>query len=82
MSLNIRIDETTHATLRELAEKDDTSLQEEARRAVEAYRRQRFFEEMAAAHASLTPEQLAEDAAELAIWDRAESEDLDKDWTE
>lgn len=81
MSLNIRIDEATHATLKELAEKDHASLQDEVRRAVEAYRRERFFAEMADAHAALTPQQRAEDAAERAPWDRAEREDLEKDWT-
>jgi len=82
MSLTVRIDEATHRALKVLAEKDDLSLQDELARVVEVSRRARFFEEMARAHASLTPEERAEDAAELALWDRVESEDLDKDWTE
>jgi len=78
MSLNIRIDEATHATLKELAEKDDASLQEEVRRAVEAYRRERFFAELSASYARMTPEQRAEEAAELALWDVT----LPEDWSD
>lgn len=81
MSLTVRIDEATHATLRELAAKDRLSLQDELARVVEASRRERFFAEMAAVHAALTPEQLAEERAESALWEQAEHEDLDKDWT-
>jgi hypothetical protein len=81
MSLNVRIDETTHATLKELAEKDDASLQEEVRRAVEAYRRERFFAEMEASFARMTPEERADYHAEAELLAAGNDGLEDEDWT-
>jgi predicted transcriptional regulator len=49
LSLTVRIDSETHTKLRELAKKHGTTMQRVLHQAVEAYRRQRFFEEANAA---------------------------------
>jgi len=67
MSLTVRIDEATHLVLKELAEKDDLSLQDELARVVEAARREQFFAEMEASFAAMTPEELADYHAEAAL---------------
>jgi hypothetical protein len=59
-SFSVRVDAATMATVRALAEKDKLSLKAELARAVEAYRRERFFAELTASYA-LAPEEPAED---------------------
>jgi hypothetical protein len=75
------IDDVAYAGLLELAEHDHVTLEEElvkvieteiARREAarhEAARREQFFQEMEHAYASMTPEELAQDADEFALWD-------------
>lgn len=70
MAQTVRIDEPTHAMLRELADADELSLHEELALAVKARRREKFFAEMRAGYAQMTEEERAEDAAELALWDQ------------
>lgn len=71
MAQTVRIDEATHALLRELADADQLSLHEELALAVQARRRERFFAEMHAGYARMTETERAEDAEESALWDRA-----------
>jgi hypothetical protein len=73
----VRIDESTHALLRELADGDHLSLQEELALAVRARKKEKFFAEMRAGYAQLTEAGRAEDAAEMAVWDQALGDGLD-----
>lgn len=69
MSLNIRMENGTHATLRQLADAEKTTMIDVLERAVELYRRQRLFDAHDAAFAALSPEDQAAEAAEVALWD-------------
>jgi hypothetical protein len=71
MAQTVRIDESTHALLRELADADQLSLHEELALAVQARRRERFFAEMHAGYARMTVAEREEDAEEGALWDSA-----------
>jgi hypothetical protein len=70
MAQTVRIDEPTHALLRELADADEVSLHEELARAVRARKKERFFAEMRAGYAQMTDAERAEEAEELALWDQ------------
>lgn len=67
----VRIDEQTHQTLRELAERDNLSLLEELTLAVKARKKEQFIADFYAGYAAMTPAERAEDAAEMAVWDTA-----------
>lgn len=71
MALTVRIDERTHALLRELADADNLSLHDELALAVKARKKERFIAEFTAAYAEMTDEQRAEEAADMAAWDSA-----------
>jgi hypothetical protein len=71
MTRTVRIAEATHATLAKLAEREARSMGEVLAAAVEAYRRERFFDEADAQLAALRadPVAWAEEEAERALWD-------------
>lgn len=71
MSLTVRIDEPTHALLRELADADNLSLNDELALAVKARKKEQFFAAMKAGYEAMTAEERAEEAAEMAVWDTA-----------
>jgi hypothetical protein len=77
MAQTVRIDERTHALLRELADADRLSLQDELALAVQARKKERFFAELHAGYAQLTDAERAEEAAEAAVWDEALADGLD-----
>jgi predicted transcriptional regulator len=81
MSLTVRIDEATHAALRELAEKDRTSLQGALAKAVEAFRRERFFAELEASFGAMTSDELADYHAEAALLAAGNEGLEDEDWS-
>ncbi len=76
MAQTVRIDEATHALLRELADADNVSLNEELALAVQARRRERFFAELHAGYAQMTVAERAEEAADSALWDKAVGDGL------
>jgi hypothetical protein len=69
MAQTVRIDPETYDLLSQLAEEDRVTLQEELTRSVKARRKERFFEQMTEGYGAMTADELAEDAAELALWD-------------
>lgn len=77
MAQTVRIDESTHALLRDLAEADGVSLHEELARAVQARKRERFFAELAAGYSAMSQQERSEDEAELAQWDTTLGDGLD-----
>jgi hypothetical protein len=76
MAQTVRIDEATHALLRELADADKLSLNDELALAVQARRKERFFAELHAGYAQMTEAERAEEAAETALWDKAAADGL------
>jgi hypothetical protein len=79
MAQTVRIDEETHALLRQLADADKLSLNEELALAVRARRKERFFAEMHAGYAQMPGDERAEDAAETALWDNALGDGVDEE---
>jgi hypothetical protein len=79
MAQTVRIDESTHALLRELADADNLTLQDELALAVKARKKERFFAEMKAGYEAMTDEQRAEEAAEMAVWDTALGDGLEQE---
>jgi hypothetical protein len=77
MAQTVRIDEATHALLRELADADNLSLNQELALAVRARRKERFFAEMHAGYTQMTETERVEEAAEMAPWDSAVGDGLD-----
>jgi hypothetical protein len=77
MAQTVRIDESTHALLRELADADNLSLQDELTLAVKARKREKFFAEMKAGYEAMTGEERAEEAGETAVWDTALGDGLE-----
>jgi hypothetical protein len=71
MAQTVRIDEATHALLRELADADGVSLHEELARAVQARKKEKFIAQFHAAYAEMTDDERAAEAAEMAVWDTA-----------
>lgn len=82
----VRISTRSHQTLRQLADDAGEPMQTVLDKALEQYRRQRFFEECDAAFASLQqdPQAWAEYKQELALWDVTLMDGLDPEevWTE
>jgi hypothetical protein len=72
-SSTVRINESTHRALRDLAERERLSLQTVVERASENYRRQRLVEAANRQYAALRedPEAWAIEQAERAAWDQA-----------
>ena len=67
----VRISETTHRALRDLAESERISQQTIVERAIENYRRQRFLEAANRQYAALRndPEAWAQELSEREAWD-------------
>jgi hypothetical protein len=80
VTMMMRIREDTHQALREVAAEEGTTLQDAVARAVELYRRTRFFEQMNAAYASLRADPVAwqQELAERAVWDATLMDGLER----
>src|SRR5437879_3497396 len=82
----VRISEASHRILKELAEQTGQTMMDVLDKAVEAYRRKLFFEQMNAGYAELRAdsEAWAEHLAERKLWDATLMDGLDPDahWTE
>src|SRR5215469_15855166 len=82
----IPISEAAHQMLQELAEQTGQPMQEVVEKALDAYRRKLFFDQMNAGYAELRadPEAWAEHLAERKQWDSTLMDGLDPDeqWTE
>jgi hypothetical protein len=80
-SSTVRIDEETRAMLRELAEKENDSMQAILRKALEAYRRERFLDAVNVAYAALRadPKAWAEELKERKVWDVTLLDGLEED---
>ncbi len=80
-SFNIRIDENSRETLRELARNEGATMQLVLQRAIENYRRQRFFDETNAAYASLKSDPAAwrEELEERTLWEQTLGDGQDDD---
>lgn len=82
----VRISAASHQVLRELAEQTGQSMTEVLDKALDAYRRKVFFEQLNAGYAALRadPEAWAELEAERKLWDATLMDGLDPDerWTE
>lgn len=76
---SLRINESTHALLRQLADAEGVSLVEELDRAVQARHRELFFDELKAGYAAMTSSERAEDAAEVQAWDMALADGLERE---
>jgi hypothetical protein len=76
MALTVRIDEATHAALREFAERDCLSLQDELTKLVKARQELEFFAAIQRGYAAVSPAERAEDQADLAAWDQTLSDGL------
>jgi hypothetical protein len=82
----IRISKASHQVLKELAEQTGQTMMDVLDRALDAYRRKLFFEQLNAGYAELRadPEAWAEHLAERKLWDTTLMDGLDPDehWTE
>jgi hypothetical protein len=82
----VPISEASHRILKELAEQTGQSMLDVLDKALDAYRRKLFFEQMNAGYADLRadPEAWAEHLAERKQWDATLMDGLDPDehWTE
>lgn len=78
-SLTVRIGETTHKALRELAEQTGESMQAVLDVAIEEYRRKRFLESANTAFAALrnNPRAWKEEQEERHVWDATLSDGLE-----
>ena len=77
----VRVSEATHITLRELASQTGMSMQEILDRAVDDYRRRRFFEDLNRAFITLRndPQAWTEELAERSAWEGTLADGLDKE---
>jgi predicted DNA-binding protein len=73
----IRLSDTTHDKVRKLSESSGKTITNIVARAVARYERDEFFRELKEQYAALTPEERAEDAAEIALWDNALADGLE-----
>jgi hypothetical protein len=82
----ICISEAAHRSLKELAEQTGQTMMDVLDKALDAYRRKLFFEQMNAGYAELRadPEAWAEHLTERKLWDATLMDGLDPDerWTE
>ncbi|HTU21038.1 MAG TPA: hypothetical protein VMG10_23500 [Gemmataceae bacterium] len=76
---NVRISESTHATLRSLADEEGDTLQVVLDRAVEEYRRRLFWERVEAAAGDLRKDSTAwqEELTERRAWDATLADGMD-----
>ena len=79
MSSNVRISETTHRRLRELAEKERTTMQTVIERALENYRRDRFLTAANERYAALRADDgaWAKEQTEREMWDGVSTADVE-----
>ena len=82
-SATVRISEHSHQRLRELAAQTGEPMQAVLDKALEQYRRQRFWEEMNVAYAAIQndPEALAAEKKEFALWEVTLMDGLDPNET-
>ena len=82
----VRISEASHQVLKELAGQTGQTMMEVLDKALDAYRRKVFFDQMNAGYAELRadPQAWAEHLAERQLWDATLMDGLDPDerWTE
>jgi predicted transcriptional regulator len=82
----VRISETSHALLKQLAEQTGQTMMDVLDKALDAYRRKLFFEQLNAGYAELRadPQAWAEHQAERRLWDATLMDGLDpgERWTE
>jgi hypothetical protein len=82
----VRISEASHRALRELAEQTGQTMMEVLDKALDAYRRKVFFEQLNAGYAALRAdaEAWAEELAERKLWETTLMDGLSTDerWTE
>jgi hypothetical protein len=85
-SPTIPISETSHRILQELAEQTGQSMTDVLDKALDAYRRKLFFDQLNAGYAALRadPQAWAEELEERKLWDAALMDGLDPDerWTD
>ena len=85
-STTVRISEQTHNRLREMAAQSGEPMQAVLDKALEQYRRQKFWEEMRTAYAAIEsdPEAVAAEKKEFALWDATLMDGLDpnEDWSQ
>jgi predicted transcriptional regulator len=79
-SAMVRVSDHTHEALREIAHAEQKSMQSVLEKAVEQYRRRRYFEELDAAYVRLQedPEAWRAIEAERKIWDATLGDGLDR----
>jgi hypothetical protein len=77
----VSISETSHRILQELAEQTGQTMTEVLDKALDAYRRKVFFEQLQADYAALRadPEAWAEELAERKLWEATLMDGLDPD---
>lgn len=82
----VPISEASHRLLKELAEQTGQTMMDALDKAVDAYRRKVFFDQMNAGYAELRadPEAWREHLAERSLWDSTLMDGLDPEerWTE
>jgi hypothetical protein len=82
----VPISEASHRLLKELAEQTGQTMADVLDKALDAYRRKLFFEQLNAGYAELRadPEAWAEHLAERKLWDATLMDGLDPDerWTD
>ena len=78
-SLTIRISRSTHARLRELAEKTATTMTDVVDRAVRDYQRRQFWADYHAAYAAIQADPVAADELqrETEMWDSTRGDGLE-----
>ena len=85
-ALTVRISKASHQLLKDLAEQTGQTMRDVLDKALDAYRRKLFFEQMNAGYTELRadPEAWAEHLAERRQWDATLIDGLDPDerWTE
>jgi len=82
----VRISEESHRTLKDLAEQTGQTMTDVLNKALDAYRRKVFFEQLNAGYAALRadPKAWAEHLAERKLWEATQMDGLDANerWTE
>ena len=85
-STTVRISEQTHHRLREMAAQSGEPMQAVLDKALEQYRRQKFWEEMDTAYTAIQsdPEALKAEKKEFALWEATlmDGLDPDEDWSQ
>jgi len=81
LSTSIRIDEQALAVLRELARRQQQTVQTVLRQAIDSYRREKFLEEANSAFAALrnNADAWSEELQERDLWDQTTSDGLERE---